>query len=309
LIYPIDGDITHFSLDEATLGFEQQLRRDMRFSATGIWRNWDNFSGSIIPQSTWEPFTVTNRLTNEPMTLYRWANRETTDEDYYITNFDGYTYRDPAGNVLGRADPKRSYKGLMLVLTKTYSNRWNGQFSYVWSEAKGTVGNTSRDGFGWGDWENPNLALIDRDGLMENDRTHEFKLMGGYQIPRIEVAVNAFYRGVSGPTYNAVARTSGSTMNWTGSEDINLEPRGSRRQEFNHNVDLRIEKVFRVDVHRFGIWMDVANLLNADTVTERQNRYPSRTVSSSFGSNVIAFDSPTATVPARQISFGARWSF
>ncbi len=35
---------------------------------------------------------------------------------------------------------------------------------------------------------------------MDNDRTHEFKLMGGYQIPVIETTVNAFFRSISGGT-------------------------------------------------------------------------------------------------------------
>jgi hypothetical protein len=300
-------DIKHFGLDEVTLGFEQQLRRDMRFAVTGIWREWDNFTGAVIPGSTWIPFTRTNPLDGQPYTAYRWANRSATADNTTVTNYAGFRYVDPSGNVLGTADPYREYKGVMFVLTKSWSNRWQGQFSYVWSEAKGDVGNAGRAGFGGVAFRNPNTAITNTDGYLENDRTHEFKAFGGYQIPKIEVAVNAYYRGVSGRTYTPVANVSGSSsvLNWTGSLNIFMEPRGSRRYEAEHIVDLRAEKVFNVGIHRFGVFMDVANLFNNDTVIAVQTRVPSRSI---LG-NTVLFDSPTALVGARQLTFGGRWSF
>ncbi len=41
-----------------------------------------------------------------------------------------------------------------------------------------------------------------------------------------------------------------------------------------HIVDLRIEKEFRVDVHRFGVFFDIANLFNNDLITGVQTRVP-----------------------------------
>ncbi len=70
-------------------------------------------------------------------------------------------------------------------------------------------------------------------------------------------------------------------------------------------LDLRVEKSFRVDVHRFGIWIDVANLTNADTVLGIQTRYPNRTISG----NVVQYGGPTAITTARQVTFGGRWLF
>ena len=149
-----DSNIRHFSLDETTLGFEQQLRRDLRLAVTGIWRTWDNFVGSVIRGSTWTPFTRSlpdpnNPTSTKPYTLYRWANR-TDAPDTVLTNFAGFQYKDPSGNVVGVADPYRRYKGVMFVLTKTLSNRWQGQFSYVWAKTDGNVNNTGRAGFGGG---------------------------------------------------------------------------------------------------------------------------------------------------------------
>ncbi len=129
--------------------------------------------------------------------------------------------------------------------------------------------------------------------------------MGGYTIPKIELALNAYYRAISGTTYQADMSVSGSTLNRSGSTTVYLEPRGSRRLPMFHQVDLRMEKSFRVDVHKFGIFADFQNLTNNDTVTGVQTRVPNRTISG----NVVLFESPTSIQGARQITFGGRWSF
>ncbi len=303
--WTVASGVKHFSLDEATAGLEHQISRTLKASATYIWRKWDNFVGAVTEGATWTPFTRTNPLTNAPYTLYRWANRDTDQWRTVVTNYAGFQYEDPSGNTLGVADPSRDYKGVMLVLSKALSNRWQAQASYVWSEAKGNVGNTGRAGIGGTTFRNPNTAITNATGFMENDRTHEVKIFAGYQIPKIEVNVNGFYRAVSGATYTPVQNNSGGSLNWTGSVQVFLEPRGNQRYETEHNVDLRLEKVFDYDVHRFGVFMDVANLLNAETIIGVQTRVPNRDING----YTVLYQSPTLLAPARQITFGGRWSF
>jgi hypothetical protein len=315
--WTVDSNVKHFSLDEATVGFEQQLRRDLRFAVTGIWRKWDNFVGAVIRGSTWTPFTrnlpdPNNPDTTKPYTLYRWANR-TDSPDTVVTNYAGFQYKDPSGNVLGTADPERKYKGVMFVLTKTLSNRWHGQASYVYSKSEGNVGNSGRAGFGGTGFRNPNLVLLNQYGVMEQDRPHEFKLMAGYTIPKVEVGMSAYYRSISGVTYTPVSLVSGSSsvLNWTGSLNVNLEPRGSQRMDTQHLVDFRVEKEFKVDVHRFGVYLDVANLFNNGVISGVQTRVPSRTITDpATGEGFpVKYKSPTAVVSARQMTIGARWTF
>lgn len=319
--WTVASGLKHFGLEETTFGFEQQLRRDMRFAVTGIWRDWDNFVGAVIPGSTWTPFTrnlpdANNPTVTVPYTLYRWDNRGETAANTQIVNYAGFQYKDPSGSVLGTLDPYRKYKGVMFVLSKSYSNRWQGQFSYVWSKAEGNVNNGGRSGLGGSQFRNPNIALVNANGRLSNDRTHEFKLMGGYQIPKIDVSLNAYYRAVSGGTYTPVALVSGSSsvLNWTGSLNINLEPLGSQRQEMQHIVDLRAEKTFKFDVHRVGVFFDAANLFNNDTITRVQTRVPSRTITYPGADGQparasVAYKSPLGLISARQFTFGARWSF
>jgi hypothetical protein len=303
--YGIEDDIDHLGLDEWNVSLERQLTKDMRVAVTYVQRDYKNFINSVVPNGRWTPISVNNPLTNSPLTLYRWANRSTTEEEQLIRNIDGFQYLDPTGRVLGVADANRDYKSLMIVLTKSYSDRWQGQFSYVWSKAEGTVGNGGTASVTGSFFEYPSFALVNAFGPMNADRTHEIKLMGGVKIPKVEVSLNAYYRGLSGLPYQADISVTGSTLNRAGSSTIWIEPRGSRRLPFFHQIDLRAEKVFEFDVHRLGFFVDVQNLLNEDTMTGVQTRYPSRSISG----NSVAFGSPTAIQGARQVTLGARWSF
>jgi len=131
--------------------------------------------------------------------------------------------------------------------------------------------------------------------------------MAGYNIRRIDVGLNAYIRAVSGGTYTPVPSTSVSsrTLNWFGSLRPNLEPLGTYRYPAQNSVDLRVDKAFKVGIHKFMVWMDVGNLFNASTVTSKQVRYPDRTVA---GYKVL-YDGPLAVRTARQITIGGRWSF
>jgi hypothetical protein len=53
------------------------------------------------------------------------------------------------------------------------------------------------------------------------------------------------------------------------------------------------------------VYIDVANLFNAGTVTSRQTRVPNRSIS---GFPVL-FNDPTAVTTGRQATIGLRWSF
>jgi hypothetical protein len=193
----------------------------------------------------------------------------------------------------------------MFVLTKNYSNRWQAQASYVWSETTGSIANNGTGGVTGSQFLTPSLALVNTDGPLDNDRTHEFKLFAGYQIPIVEVNLSGYFRSLTGRTYTPNIVVSGTPLNYPGSITALIESRGSRRYPTQQTVDLRIEKTFNIDVHRFGLFVDIANALNNDTVLGRQTRFPNR----SIVGNTVLFDSPTSIEAPRQITIGGRWTF
>jgi Carboxypeptidase regulatory-like domain len=314
IVYGISDDINHSHTDEFNVSYEKQLTNTLKFTATGIWRNTGDFINNVINGSLWSPITLTNPLTNQPFTAYRWANSAATNENFFIRNPEGFEYRATDGSLIGVADPKRNYKGLMLLLDQSFRSRLGYQVSYVLSKAEGTVDNGTGNTSGGASylagyqWNSPNAALINTFGELTNSNRHEIKAYVSYELPRADVLIAGIYTGVSGRPYTPYLQPGSSTVGLPapGSRrQILLEPRGSRQNDFYNNVDLRLEKVFNFQGHRFGGYVDIANLFNTASVITRQYRVPSTTI---LGKTVL-FNAPTAIQTARQVAFGGRWSF
>lgn len=305
--YTMLKDLKHPRTDEISVAYELELGRGIKVTSTYIRRDAKNFLNSTLIGGQWTPATyvspansvVTPALTSKTLNIYRWANR-TSDQKFQIGNVDHFDY-DGAPD----ANAKRTYNGAMFVLTRGYANRWQAQVSYVYSKTKGTVTNGTTSGISSGQFQTPNTILVNSDGLVGFDRTHELKVFAGYQIPKIEVSANAFYRALSGTPWTPFQRVSSSTFNWTGSIDLLLEPRGSRRTGTQQLLDLRLEKVLNVGGNRFGLYVDAENLFNAGFQTAVQTRNASASIS---GATVLLGNATALTTP-RQFTLGGRWSF
>ncbi len=150
-------------------------------------------------------------------------------------------------------------------------------------------------------------AITNAKGELTNSRRHEFKAYFTYLVPRIDVMLGGNYTGLSGRPYTPYGQFSSGQLNLPGTSrrQIFLQPRGSERNDFSHQVDLRAEKAFTVQTHRFGVYADLVNLFNSAAVTARQTRYPSTTISG----QTVLYKAPTGIQGARQVTFGARWAF
>ena len=96
--------------------------------------------------------------------------------------------------VIGTANPFRRYRAFMAVLNKRYTGRWQAQVSYVYARATGNVDNSSAAQVATRQFETPNLALVNAEGDASFTPTHEFKLLGSYQIPQeIETSLNVHF--------------------------------------------------------------------------------------------------------------------
>jgi len=315
-LYKVDPDIKHPRTQEFTLGFERALTNNLRFSATGILRDLQNVQGSVIPSARWAAVPYNNALSRSPMTVYRWTNRSASERDLLITNPDGFQYKDAAGGTIATAVADRKYTAAMFVLNKRMSNNWLAQISYVWSRTEGHLSNGSLASAGTSRFfETPALSTVNTFGRALNDRPHELKVLAGYQIPKADVMVSAFYRNVSGRTYTPFAQLSSTEMAGYPSSSWRrplLAPRGSYRLPTEKVLDLRFEKIFRIGGRgdRLGLFADITNVFNETIITSTQNRYPSAAVTTPSGSPAtVLFAGPSAINPPRQVQLTARWSF
>jgi hypothetical protein len=310
--YRMADNIKHPRLDEVTLAFERALSADMRLAVTGIWRDNKNFVNSVNPLARWSLVTPTNELTDAPIPLYRWANRAVTDvgSNNIIQNVEGFEYLDENGNLIGRANPFRKYRAVMFVLNKRFTNRWQAQASYVYSKVTGTVDNIGGQQVSTRQFATPNYALVNAEGRATNDRPHEFKLLGSYQIPKVEVSVNGYFRALSGRTYAPFQQFTNTELNMaTAYRRPFLEPLGSRRLDSNSLLDLRLEKTFSFQGDRIGVYLDIENVTNSSVVTSVLTRVPGTDVTTQTGTVTLPFETPGALMTPRQVRIGARWSF
>jgi hypothetical protein len=327
----VDPNIKHPRVDEWTAGIERELAPDVRLSVTGIWRQDKNIQGAVYPDARWNVLSLTTdeggadpSLNGIPVTAYEWANQAESEGNLLLTNVDGFQYLAPDGTVLGVARPQRKYKSVMVVLDKRFSNRWQGRVSYVWSRAEGSIGNNGSlpdtfAGANWTPfWQTPTIALVNTYGRPVYDRTNELKVMGTYQVPKIDVGLNAYYRYLTGTTYTAYQRFSSSEINYPKSAGRSpfIEPRGSHRLGAESYLDLRLEKIFPVGRggDKLTAYVDIQNVFNAGTVIDANSRHPnaSVTVPQPDGTNVdtpIDFGAPTELAQPRRFIIGGRWSF
>ena len=328
-IAAVDPDMKHPRVDEWTLGLERALTNDIRLSVTGIWRQDKNIQGAIYPDARWNPITLTTVDTGADSSLngisvpaYEWANRDESEDTYLLLNPDGYQYLDPDGRVVATANAERKYKGLMFVLDKRFSDRWQGRVSYVWSDSKGVINNSANNTFGgaaWAPfWQSPTLSTVNTFGPTTFDRTHEVKVYATYQVPKIEVGLNAYYRYLSGTKYAAFQRFSSGEINYpriAGRQPF-IEPRGSRTLDGESYLDLRVEKTFALGsgTDRVAVYADIQNVFNAGTIIAVNRRHPNVSVAlpaedGSIEFEPIDFEAPTALTVPRRVLLGARWSF
>jgi len=135
-------------------------------------------------------------------------------EEYFTANPGfGWTLPESQGGKFGDEFPacpkaKREYWAVNFSLDKRFSDHWLGGFSYTWSRLWGNYGGlASSDEWGranpnverywdlwWHMWDKDMNEIV---GLLNTDRTHQFKFYGSYAFP-FGLTVGLVANGMSG---------------------------------------------------------------------------------------------------------------
>lgn len=289
----MDDGIKHPRMRQGIVGIERELFPGFSVGATGIWRYNDQFIDDILmtPLSQFATSVLTDPgpdgtagtgdETGNTVTLYNQTS-DPLDNEYLITN--------PAGAF-------RRYRGVELTATKRMSNRWQLQGSWVISKITGSYNNTSNAGNSSTEYNDPNTDprfQPFREGRLSNDNTHIAKVLGSYRVPW-DVLVSAAYYYTSGATFNRTIRSPRITQ---GRKDLFIEPRGSQRYDDRPQLDLKIEKQFRVGLdRRLGVTLEGFNMLNDAAITSRTTR------------SGTSYFTPQGLVNPRRFRIGAVYRF
>lgn len=256
--YIIDDKLDQSYMDQFTVGIERELIKDLSLGVTFISRTNKDHIAPINIGGEYELVPYYNEFTGQTYTVWNQTN-DRTENLYLITN--------PKKGDLPwmQFSPERKYTGLEILLNKRFSNNWQLMASYVYGRATGNFNNTQSSAAGYsGIYENPNNQ-INTQGHLEYDPTHMFKIQGTVILP-YDINLNANFYLISGNTYTLEARLPNSVD--VNRSTIFLESRGSHRYPTRKNLDLRLEKSFKLGDVKLGVLLDIFNIFNEGYVTE-----------------------------------------
>ncbi|MFN7941871.1 MAG: TonB-dependent receptor [Thermoanaerobaculia bacterium] len=246
---PTDPNLKSQYLQEAILGYEQEIRPDVSVGVKGIWREY----GRVI-----EDFVCS------------------ADYDYCIGNpthgimKEVFTY--DVSRTFPAPKPERKYKGVQLDVNKRFSNNWQLMASYLWSKLDGNYDgeyapftNVGADpnisaAYDYYDFftDGRNFDRITNQGPLSNDRRHQFKVSGYYLTPfKLSIGAAAYYR--SGTPITRYGFSDGY-----GRYEFFLTERGAEgRTPSSYEADLHLGYPIQAGPVEINLLLDVFNLMNA----------------------------------------------
>ena len=245
-----------------TFGYEQQLLGKLRVAATfyhGSLRNpFSRVNRAALP-TDYSPLTVTNGVTNQPMTIYNLATAKRGLQDFLIDNFKQFE--------------KNAYNGLEIDARKQMSANWQLLGGLTIQRKKGTIYSETGD-----DVNNPNRDIYRTDANLDNDPTYVYKLAGTYNLPR-GITTSANFQHYTGypftpqQLFRSGTNAAGQSVNLTqNSVTVPLIRRGDQRlpdvNVFNWRVGYKT--TFR-DRYRIEPSMDLYNVFNKNQITGMVN--------------------------------------
>jgi outer membrane receptor protein involved in Fe transport len=250
---PVDPDLKGQYVDELLLGYEYELANNLAVGLQGTYRKL----GRVV-----EDFL-------DPVSgHYHIANPGQGSG----VNMSFYDYEPALA-----PDVERTFKGVQLHARKRFSNRAQLFASYLWSRLEGNYDGLFQASTGQLD-PNINSAfdyadfMINSQGLLSNDRTHQFKLYGSYtfdqsMVEGLTIGFSTYY--ASGFPLNAYGYSPGY-QNY----EFYLAPRGSLgRGPAEYEADLHFGYPIALGQTRLNVIVDIFNVLDRQAATRLDERY------------------------------------
>lgn len=258
----IDPDIDMTYFNEFSLGLARELSRDWAVEFTFVTRSTKDFMDKVRLNG------IFNRVTGIDPRGVEWNlyDLQNADEgEFIITNPTKLAIGGPWTGF----EQSREFWSIGGTLKKRFSDGWQLQGSYVYSQTTGTDDTEFENGrgssLGPSDlWSDPN-QLFFADGKLATHVPHQIKLVGAVNLPW-DVNAGFFYNYKTGRSYTRETvfpdvRANGRSV------DIFTEERGTRTLPDLHLFDLRAEKAFTFGKFRAAALMDFFNVFNNGTVT------------------------------------------
>ena len=297
----VDENIKNDRTREFIAGFQHDFGRNMGFEVNYIWRKYDQFTWTDRPdyssanfvEHTLNPTNCSAAATCGPITYY--TPNVTQPAPYVFTNIP---------------DRYRNYNGVEFALQKRFSNRWMGNVSFAYNDAKDYWGseNAYEDPTNIRNLSGYEFAPESGGSGIDNIFTNSkwlVKASGMYSLPwwGVNVAANTQFRqGYPNPRAIQVTNRGGGL----GTSTVLLDPMGEVRLPNVAMLDLRVDKVFSWRGMRLIPSIDVFNVTNANTVQSQRRVMYTYNHATGVGSSPANAGLISSIISPRIARFGVR---
>lgn len=257
----VDPNLSAPYTDEWMAGISHELVKDFAVTLNFVYKESKNLVGRnnrVNPRDSdvWVPYTVMdpgadgNFGTGDDQDLTVFMKKKEAEPDLYQKQ--------------NMKDAFKKYWAFDLILFKRMSNNWQLSASITYSKTWGNYPHSYGSYSGGTNWWDPN-QFVNRVGRLTFDRPLIIKIMGTVVLP-YQINLSTYFRYFSGAAWGrTVTVYFPSTVNGfkpkSSTVTVKSEPIGIRRGLPESSLDIRIEKEFNVGPGRFGIFVEVFNLL------------------------------------------------
>lgn len=274
--------------EEISFGYERTFLRDVQVGVNYYYRsNKDQMVSNNIdtPLSDWTPTTITNPLTNLPLTVYNLSPSEIGMFNFLLTT-------ESALN-------DNRYDGVDFTAQKHFSHNWQVLGSFTVSRNKGEFTTGSGDNF-----NDPNLGINRANSYLNDDATYALKLASTYVVPHVGLSLSGSYQHYSGYPFQPQAAVALAQ----GSETINLLPAGIVRLPDRDSLNIRFSRPFTLhERYRLEPIIDLFNITNSASIIGKLNFYG--TISGATFSPSSGYELPTDMLNPRVMRIGLKFDF
>ncbi len=295
--------------DELIAGFERAHSPDLNFGAKLTYRKLRSTIDDTCDQRPFDAWAARNGV-DASHYAFPCALFNPGEDNEFMIDFAGdgrLTKVNLTAAELGFPKVKRTYTALDLYAEHPLRNGWYGRINYTLSRNAGNTEGQTRSDSGQADvattavFDHPELSLYS-DGLLPNDRKHQIKAYGFYQLtPEINIGANFLLS--SGRPKNCIGNLPDSygvdnpAAGYNSSFffcDGKPAPRGSRgRMPWDNRLDLNFG-YSPAYVKGLSLKVDVFNVFNrqiAQNMTEQYNTDSATTVNANYG-GVLSYTAP-----------------
>jgi hypothetical protein len=270
----LENDVT----DEFTLGIEREIAKDFGVSASYIWRRYyrsQNEYSMTVKSGDFVPVTYTAKCGNA-----------SCNEPSYTVTYWQLPFQQAAGTVLRNDGTERNYNGFEFVARRRFRDNW-------FMDASLTLNSTVFHYKG-----GPNVDYLDPTNVAQQDGAQTgtsnarwvAKVTGLYALP-YGFSVAGFFNARDGYPLNRTILTPTRTGG-IGTAGVFVSPYATDRYDDFYQVDMRVDKTFRLGRTRLVGSIDGFNVLNSGVVlarTARQNASNANNVTTLLAPRVVRF--------------------